>query len=401
MRIAFIAPYQGTTLCQRRPITGNFGLGATAKMRILAELLRGSSHEIEIFSQGEVIESKLTYYPPLLEATASADEIPVRYASAVPLRGLNALWSTRSLLRLFKAHHRRQPYDLVVIYNLKPPQVTCADYAIRHGLPVVMEYEDDQFLEIWEPHFSRFTSNVWEKQARQLLPRVSGCVAGSADLLAQVGDVPKLLLPGVIDRAIITEGAKSNRRRNWVVFSGTHSRYQGLTSLITSWRRTPQSGWELHIAGHGEITSELHALAAGDPTIVFHGVLDRDANARLLTQGKISVVAYEVDKTRGFSFKTLECLGAGLHVITTRLTALSALDPELKTGLTYLDGNDPDTISACLTGVISDRRYEQTSRDEAIARYGPDAVQRSLNAFLLSICHSHAAQLGDARPALI
>src|SRR5687767_1708798 len=401
MRIAFIAPYQGTTLCERRPITGNFGLGATAKMRILAELLRRSSHEVEIFSQGEVIDSKVTYYPRLSEWATAAGEIPVRYASAIPLRGVNALWSTTSLRRLFKKHHRRQPYDLVLIYNLKPPQVTCADYAIRHGLPVVMEYEDDQFLEIWEPNFSRFTSNVWEKQARQLLPRVSGCVAGSADLLAQVGDVPKLLLPGVIDRAIVTEGERSNGRRNWVVFSGTHSRYQGLTSLITSWKQTPQPGWELHIAGHGEITSELHALATGDPTIVFHGVLDRDANARLLTQGKISVVAYEVEKTRGFSFKTLECLGAGLHVITTRLTALSALDPELKTGLTYLDGNDPDTISACLTSVIKDRRYEQTSRGEAIARYGPDAVQRSLNAFLLSICHSHAAQLGDARPALI
>src|SRR5688572_8500193 len=100
MRIAFIAPYQGTTLCEHRPITSNFGLGATAKMRILAELLRRSSHEVEIFSQGEVIESKLTYYPPLVEAAASAGEIPVRYASAVPLRGFNALWSTRSLLRL-------------------------------------------------------------------------------------------------------------------------------------------------------------------------------------------------------------------------------------------------------------------------------------------------------------
>jgi hypothetical protein len=399
MRIAFIAPYQGSILCQHRPITSNFGLGATAKMRILAELLRHSSHDIEIFSQGEVIESKLTYYPRLSESATAAGDIPVRYASAVPLRGVNALWSTRSLLRLFKAHHRRQPYDMVVIYNLKPPQVTCANYALARGLPVVMEYEDDQFLEIWEPNFSRLTSNIWEKQARQLLPRVSGCVAGSADLLAQVGDVPKLLLPGVIDRAIISAGG-ANERRNWVVFSGTHSRYQGLSALITSWRRTPPAGWELHIAGHGEETATLHALAAGHPTIVFHGVLDREANARLLTQGRISVVAYEVEKTRGFSFKTLECLGAGLHVITTRLTALSALDPELKQGLTYLDGNDPDTISSCLHTVIADRLYERTSRDAVLARYGPDAVQRSLNAFLLSIRHAHAAQFGHARPAL-
>jgi len=35
-----------------------------------------------------------------------------------------------------------------------------------------------------------------------------------------------------------------------------------------------------------------------------------------------------------------------------------------------------------------------------LARYGPDAVQRSLNAFLLSIRHAHAAQFGHARPAL-
>src|SRR5688572_20631658 len=210
MRIAFIAPYQGTTLCQRRPITGNFGLGASAKIRILAELLRDSSHDVEIFSQGEVIDSKVTYYPRLFEWATASGDIPVHYASAIPLRGVNALWSTTSLRRLVKAHHRRNPYDLVVIYNLKPPQVTCANWALGRGLPVVMEYEDDQFLEIWEPNFSRLTSAVWERQAKELLPKLSGCVAGSADLLAQVGNAPKLLLPGVVDRAIVRESANAD-----------------------------------------------------------------------------------------------------------------------------------------------------------------------------------------------
>ena len=400
MRIAIIAPYQGTALCQHRPITGNFGLGATAKIRILAELLRHSDHEVEIFSQGEVIDSKVTYYPRLSESATSTGDIPVHYASAIPLRGVNALWSTTSLRRLVKAHHRRDPYDLVFIYNLKPPQVTCANWALERGLPVVMEYEDDQFLEIWEPNFSRLTSAVWERQARQLLPRLSGCVAGSAYLLEQVPDGPKLLLPGVIDRAIVSAGANDDRR-NWVVFSGTHSRYQGLAPLIQAWRQSPPAGWELHIAGHGEQTPTLHALAASDPTIVFHGVIDPTANARLLTQGRISVVPYDVEKTRGFSFKTLECLGAGLHVMTTRLTALDALDDDLTRGLTYLEGNDPATISAGLRRVIGERLYEQTCRDAVLARYGPDAVQHLLNAFLLSVCHAHAAERGKPQPALI
>jgi hypothetical protein len=42
---------------------------------------------------------------------------------------------------LFKARHSAAPFDLVIIYNLKGPQVVCANYAIRRlGLPVVLEY---------------------------------------------------------------------------------------------------------------------------------------------------------------------------------------------------------------------------------------------------------------------
>ena len=130
-------------------------------------------------------------------------------------------------------------------------------------------------------------------------------------------------------------------------------------------------------------------------------MIDPAANARLLTQGRISVVAYDIEKTRGFSFKTLECLGAGLHVMTTRLTALNALDDDLKRGLTYLESNDPETIAAGLTRVINQRLYEQTCRDAVIARYGPDAVQHLLNAFLLSVCHAHATERGKPQPALI
>ena len=129
----------------------------------------------------------------------------------------------------------------------------------------------------------------------------------------------------------------------------------------------------------------MHALAENDPSIVFRGVLNRDDNARMLGAGKITVVPYDISQTIGFSFKTVECLASGLHVITTRLRALEGLRPELKAGITYLDDNAPGTIAACLKEVIAKRHYERTAVEATLAEYGPAAVSQSLGNFLRQV----------------
>ena len=126
----------------------------------------------------------------------------------------------------------------------------------------------------------------------------------------------------------------------------------------------------------------MQELAANDPTILFHGVLNREENARLLRAGKIAVVPYEVSQTRGFSFKTVECLAAGMHVITTRLEALEALDAEMKRGITYIDDNTPQTIATALNRAITERCYERTAVQATLNRFGPAAAARDLQALL-------------------
>jgi len=43
----------------------------------------------------------------------------------------------------------RNLFDLVIIFNLKEPQVACANYALRRlGVPVILEYEDDRFVNV-------------------------------------------------------------------------------------------------------------------------------------------------------------------------------------------------------------------------------------------------------------
>ena len=69
-------------------------------------------------------------------------------------------------------------------------------------------------------------------------------------------------------------------------------------------------------------------------------------------------------------------------MITTRLTSLEGLDPELKAGLTYIDDNKAETISASIKKVIEERRYERTVQKATLERYGPAAVSQSLDVFL-------------------
>jgi glycosyltransferase involved in cell wall biosynthesis len=385
MRIAYIAPYQGHTLVSSRPCLGNLSLGGRIKIELIAELLRGRSHTVEILSQGEVIERQLKYYPAFPEPKPFHPEIPVHYASAFPVRFVNGFWSSRSMLRLFKARHRVQPFDAVLIYNLKPPQVACANHAIKRlGLPVILEYEDDQFLGSEDAGGASLTSAYFLSKARKLLTSLSGCVSGSPALLAQVtGNAAKVLMCGVVSEAILEAGRRpASARRNWVVFSGTHSKAQGLEQLIHAWNMAQLPDWELHIAGHGAMTAVLHELAAGNPGIVFHGLLDRVENARMLGSGRIAIVPYDVSATQGFSFKTVECLAAGLHVISTPLAALEGLEDALKSGITLMDDNAPATIAGCLERVIGDRHYDRTAQGAAAEIYSPDTIAGSLEALL-------------------
>lgn len=381
MRIAYIAPYQGPTLVKRRPIVRNLSLGGRIKIRLISELLRESSHKVEILSQGEVVERQFRFYPGFREPEVLDGNIPIYYSSAFPVRFLNGFSSSLSTLHLFKARHRAAPFDVVLIYNLKPPQVTCANYAIRRlGLPVILEYEDDAFSGVWGNSGTVLTSKYYLAAAKRLLSCVSGCMALSPYLLSQTPDsIPKLLLRGVVSNVI----AKADKhtfgpRKNWMVFSGTHEKTQGLEQLIQAWQLIRPPDWELHIAGQGPITPALQKMAESNPKIVFHGFLDREENGRLLCLAKVGLNPQDAPKKLGgvFAFKIVEYLAADLHVITT---PRGTLEPELEAGVTYIKDNSPDTIAAGLRKVISDHLYGRTAKQAALEAYGPDAIAKALN----------------------
>jgi glycosyltransferase involved in cell wall biosynthesis len=386
MRIAYVAPYQSPTLLERRSILSNLGLAANVKIELIAELLRKAGHSIEIISQGEVNDRRARFYPAFREPRSFDPHIAVRYASSLPIKRVNGIWPMVSTLRLFRRQHRQTPYDLVIIYNLKLPQVVCGLYALKRlALPVVLEYEDDVLVDVSGKSHER---KRWDHRglACCLMRSVSACIGVSPLLLTCVPErAPKLLLRGVVGEHFLECGAQPvHTRRNWVVFSGTHTKSKGLEPLMQAWGLMKLEDWQLHIAGYGEDTNALMKMAQHDKSIVFHGRLDREQNAKLLSSAKIGINPHEVSATQGnvFAFKIIEYMAAGMHVVTTPMGSLEA---ELEAGVTYIGDNSPQTIAATLARVVVGRAYERTARESAWRAYGPEAVTRSLGRLLAEV----------------
>ena len=355
-------------------------------MQRIAELLQGSGHEVEIFSQGEVIDRQFKIFPGFTDPEPFHPKIPVYYSSAFPVRFLNGLWSGLALLRIFRARNRVASFDAVLLYNLKAAQVMCARYAIKRlGLPIILEYEDDAFVDRGGQGEARLIAKFYLLLATRLLKSISACVAISPELLSQTpASIPKLMLRGIVGEEIAREVKQGgNSRKNRVVFSGTLGRTYGLESLIKAWEILNLPDWELHIAGDGELSDRLRRLAADIDGIVLDGLLNRDQNAALLSSAKIGINPHDTAPSGNiFAFKIIEYLAAGTHVITTRMGGLPA---GLEKAVTYLSDNTPAVIAATLRQVIEERCYERTASETTLQTYGPDAVGKSLNKLITAV----------------
>ena len=115
MRIAYVANYQGPALVEQRPIVRNLSMSNRVKIELVATLLHRESRRDGRF-QGEVVDHRLTLYPRLTEPVRFHEQIPVECASCLPVKRLNGAWSSLTV-RLLRSLHRRDPFDLVVVFN--------------------------------------------------------------------------------------------------------------------------------------------------------------------------------------------------------------------------------------------------------------------------------------------
>src|SRR5690606_10461473 len=103
-------------------------------------------------------------------------------------------------------------------------QVACALHAVRNlGLPLIVEYEDDAFVDVGGRPARGLIARRRLKRARQVLENAAGCIGVSPFVLSRFrAGIPSLLLRGVISQQVIEAAATPREaRQNRVVFSGT------------------------------------------------------------------------------------------------------------------------------------------------------------------------------------
>ena len=179
-------------------------------------------------------------------------------------------------------------------------------------------------------------------------------------------------------------GERVGAKKKLALFSGTHTKGNGVRELITAWRMLHMLDWGLHITGYGDMTEELRRLAALCEGVVFHALVSRKELVSLMCSAAIGINPHELSQTPGnvFAFKIIEYLGAGAHVVTTRM---GVLEPEIEAGIAYISDNTPDTIAAGLKRVIDDGHLKKTARSAALERYGSKAVSEGLDACLRDV----------------
>jgi glycosyltransferase involved in cell wall biosynthesis len=306
---------------------------------------------------------------------------------------LNGLWSDATTLKLFKERHRAKPYDLVIVWNMKGPQIACANYSLSTlRLPVILQYEDDFFSSVHGERFDNFKDRMRARTARRLLRQVSGCIAVSPYLRSQLPEhTPSLILRGVVGADIVRCSHELlAAKRNVVLFAGTHVQPNGVVELIKAWKSIQLPGWELHITGYGQLTEVLREMARDASGIAFHGLVDRAELVSLMCSARICVNPFMRTEKPGsvFAFKIIEYLASGAHVITSPMGVLEA---ELEKGITYMPDNSPENIARTLRAVIEGREYERLASRATQERYGPEAVGASLDTFVREVAERRAA----------
>jgi glycosyltransferase involved in cell wall biosynthesis len=263
----------------------------------------------------------------------------------------------------------------------------------RLRLPVILEYEDDEFVNVGGETESGALARRHQRACVRVLKAVAGGIAVSPFLLSRFpAETPKLMLRGVVGSDVLEAGSRTNgNKRNQVLFSGTHIESNGVAELIEAWKLAAIPGWELHITGYGNLTDKLREKAKEVQGVVFHGLVSREELVRLMCSARICANPHAVSRTPGnvFAFKIIEYLGAGAHVVTT---PMGELETEIEAGITYMPDNKPATIASTLSGVVQSERWKNDAAQYVYDTYGPKAIADALYGLLMQVMSSRLTQ---------
>jgi glycosyltransferase involved in cell wall biosynthesis len=144
------------------------------------------------------------------------------------------------------------------------------------------------------------------------------------------------------------------------VYSGTLEAGQDLDTLLSAARLLSAQGVSatLHVAGTGRLEPSLRSAAEsirGSCSVRVHGLLDRGAYVRLLSECDVGLVLVKPESLVAVPYKVCDYASAGLAIVNSLPGELERFVSEYRAGVPYTAGSG-DSLARAIASLAGDRR---------------------------------------------
>jgi glycosyltransferase involved in cell wall biosynthesis len=144
------------------------------------------------------------------------------------------------------------------------------------------------------------------------------------------------------------------------VYAGTLEAGQDLDTLVAAARLLSAQGIAatLHVAGTGRLEPSLRTAAEairGSCAVKVHGLLDRGAYVRLLSECDVGLVLVKPESLVAVPYKVCDYAAAGLALVNSLPGELEQFVSEYRAGLPYTAGSS-DSLATAIASLAGDRR---------------------------------------------
>jgi len=390
--ILFVANVQGADLIKRRGIRRNLSIAGNTKVFGICAALSNTNRTIGIYSPGTAAERTGRFHSATTERVG-INAIPVWYGATVDNRvlriGIELIALITTLPKLIKKHQA----GIIIVYNLSLLTLAASVIAKLHGCKLILEYEDSALAARTQ------TPPFWKKLFRlqEMLMRkwCFGIYAPSSELLDAVGSANRLLLPGVLNSALVQASVESQMRPSGpeispdaplkLLYSGGLDKSKGIDRFYKAAEQI-NTPLEIHICGTGPLADEIKVLCERSRhKTIFHGLVEQNQLIQLQTHCQVGLNPHRSDLHGGgaWPFKVAEYLAGCGTVFCCRS---GKVPDDLARKLYLYDGDSVENIEEALRDFIA--KWPELSegaakrREWAIDQFGPDAVARKLESLL-------------------